>query len=80
MEFYAHSIKGQTKEQWQKLKDHLTAVADMSRAFAERFNAGELGYIAGILHDAGKYSSEFQARLDGKDGRVDHSMAGAKNG
>jgi hypothetical protein len=46
MDFYAHSIKGQTKEQWQKLKDHLTAVADMSRAFAGLFNAGEPGYMA----------------------------------
>lgn len=77
MDFYAHT-QGKDKNDWQILKDHLTAVADMSRTFAERFNAGELGYIAGILHDVGKYSAEFQAKLDGKKQRVDHSTAGAK--
>jgi CRISPR-associated endonuclease/helicase Cas3 len=77
MDFYAHT-KGEDKRNWQKLKDHLTAVADMSRAFAGRFGAGELGYMAGILHDTGKYSAEFQARLDGKNSKVDHSTAGAK--
>ncbi|MBN2754464.1 MAG: CRISPR-associated helicase Cas3' [Candidatus Goldbacteria bacterium] len=78
MEYYAHSVQGQSKEKWQLLKDHLTAVADMSRTFAQKFGAGELGYMAGILHDVGKYSAEFQGKLDGKNQRVDHSTAGAK--
>ena len=30
------------------------------------------------MHDLGKYSREFQARLSGEVGRVDHSTAGAK--
>jgi CRISPR-associated endonuclease Cas3-HD len=77
MDFYAHT-NGANKKDWQKLKDHLTAVADMSCAFAERCGAGQLGYMAGILHDVGKYSAEFQAKLDGKKQRVDHSTAGAK--
>jgi CRISPR-associated endonuclease/helicase Cas3 len=77
MEYYAHT-QGKNKREWQYLKDHLTAVAEMARAFAERFGAEEMGHMAGILHDAGKYSAEFQARLDGKNGRVDHSTAGAK--
>jgi CRISPR-associated endonuclease/helicase Cas3 len=34
--------------------------------------------MAGILHDAGKYSGEFQKKLGGKKQRVDHSTAGAK--
>ena len=72
MIYYAHT-QGKDKKDWQKLKDHLTAVADMARAFAERFGAGELGYMTGILHDVGKYSAEFQAKLDGKKQRVDHS-------
>lgn len=50
MKFYAHT-KGNDKKDWQKLKDHLTAVADMSRVFAERFGAGELGYMAGTLQN-----------------------------
>lgn len=77
MEFFAHT-NGENKRDWQLLRMHLTAVADMSRAFAERFGAGELGYLAGILHDVGKYSAEFQAKLEGKKQRVDHSTAGAK--
>ena len=31
MDFYAHT-QGKDKKDWQKLKDHLTAVADMARA------------------------------------------------
>ncbi len=77
MEFYAHT-QGKDKRDWQKLKDHLATVADMASAFAKQFGAGELGYLAGILHDVGKYSMEFQAKLDGKNQRVDHSTAGAK--
>jgi len=76
--YYAHSVEGKGKEEWQGLKNHLSAVAEMSRDFSARFKAGELGYAAGILHDVGKYSVEFQAKLDGKNIRVDHSTAGAK--
>ena len=52
-------------------------VADLARARAAKFGAGEWGYVAGLLHDLGKYSAEFQARLEGRSGRVDHSTAGA---
>ena len=34
-------------------------------------------YFAGLFHDLGKYSDEFQQRLSGKPLRVDHSTAGA---
>jgi len=50
MKFYAHT-KGNDKKNWQTIKDHLTAVADMSRVFAERFGAGDLGYMAGTLQN-----------------------------
>lgn len=36
-----------------------------------------MAYIAGILHDIGKYSDKFQKRLEGSLIRVDHSTAGA---
>jgi CRISPR-associated endonuclease Cas3-HD len=39
---------------------------------------GEWAYLAGLLHDVGKYSKEFQEKLEGKKRRVDHSTAGAK--
>ena len=65
MKYYAHK-QGEDKKDWQLLKDHLTAVAKMSRVFAERYGTGEMGYMAGILHDVGKYSKEFQEKLEGK--------------
>lgn len=78
MEYYAHSVKGEGKEKWQKLKDHLCSVSKVAGKFADKFGAGDLGRLAGLLHDIGKYSDEFQKKLDGKSIRVDHSTAGAK--
>jgi CRISPR-associated endonuclease/helicase Cas3 len=37
-----------------------------------------LAYLAGLLHDLGKYTPEFQARLEGSPKKVDHATAGAK--
>ncbi|PWI57573.1 CRISPR-associated helicase Cas3' [Sulfoacidibacillus thermotolerans] len=75
MDFYAH-----TREdgQFQTLKDHLEGVADRTMRYAHVFGAGYLGYLAGILHDIGKYSFEFQERIRGTPIRVDHSTAGAQ--
>lgn len=75
--YYAHS-NGDDKSAWQPLRDHLDSVARLSEGFAARLGAGRLGYAAGMLHDLGKYSDEFQRRLEGAPGRVDHSTAGAK--
>lgn len=75
--FYAHTTKNPDKSDWQPLKDHLTNVAEISQQFANDFNAGELAYASGLLHDLGKYSPEFQRRLEGANIHVDHSTAGA---
>ncbi|MFS0554841.1 CRISPR-associated helicase Cas3' [Brevibacillus sp. 179-C9.3 HS] len=75
MNYYAHSRDDQ---QFQLLKVHLEGVAEQSMHAAEVFGAGYLGYLVGILHDIGKYSSEFQKRIRGANIRVDHSTAGAK--
>jgi CRISPR-associated endonuclease/helicase Cas3/CRISPR-associated endonuclease Cas3-HD len=75
--YYAHSTDRQDKYDWQFLKDHLENVADIASGFSREFNAKEFGYSAGLLHDIGKYSPEFQRRLDGAKIRVDHSTAGA---
>ena len=61
----------------------------MARLFAEAFGARDWGCLAGLWHDIGKYSAEFQdmlraaedndAHIETKPGRVDHSTAGAQH-
>ncbi len=46
------------------------------RPLAAPFGAEELGRLAGLSHDLGKYSMEFQRRLAGGP-KVDHATAGA---
>lgn len=76
--YYAHSTDDPDKHDWQLLQDHLQNVADIASEFADDFHAGDLAYAGGLLHDIGKYSPEFQRRLEGADIRVDHSTAGAR--
>jgi CRISPR-associated endonuclease/helicase Cas3 len=75
--YFAHSTSRPDRADWQPLRVHLQNVADLAREHATKFGAGEWGRVAGLLHDLGKYSNEFQARLEGRSGRVDHSTAGA---
>ncbi|MHB8779214.1 MAG: CRISPR-associated helicase Cas3' [Anaerolineales bacterium] len=76
-QFFAHRREGEDRENWQPLIDHLQKTANIAREFGKDANVAELAYIAGLIHDVGKYSSEFQKRLEGGS-RVDHSTAGAK--
>jgi CRISPR-associated endonuclease/helicase Cas3 len=48
---------------WDRLVDHLTRVAELAAAFANRFGKCELGYLIGCCHDLGKANPEFQAYL-----------------
>jgi CRISPR-associated endonuclease/helicase Cas3 len=77
MSFFAHT-KGLNESDWQTVKDHLTNTADLAATFGQDANIGELAWLCGYLHDLGKYSSEFQARLKGSSGKVDHATAGAQ--
>ncbi|SET03583.1 CRISPR-associated helicase/endonuclease Cas3 [Anaerobranca gottschalkii] len=76
--FYAHSRKDQPKENWQLLKDHLENTANISSELASKFGARDLGFLVGLLHDIGKYTKEFQSRLQGSKISVDHSTAALK--
>ena len=73
---------------WQEhfLDEHLRGVASLASGFAKQFNSEEWAYLAGLWHDLGKHSAEFQQYIksvSGYDahieapGRVDHSTAGA---
>ena len=71
------------------LTDHLLGVAELTGQFSRSFHNQDWGYLAGLLHDLGKFSPEFQryiktasgydpdAHLEGAPGKVDHSTAGA---
>ncbi len=75
--FYAHS-NGSDKQDWQPLREHLKNTSQIAEILSARTNLTEFAKLATCLHDAGKYSLEFQERLSGKRGPVDHSTAGAQ--
>lgn len=72
------------------LEDHLRGVAQLAEQFALDFGSADWAYVAGLWHDLGKYSKEFQRRikslsgydpdahLEGPVGRVDHPAVGAQ--
>lgn len=76
--YYAHSKPDVDKSHYQPLINHLQNVANLAARFASDFNAGDLAYTGGLLHDIGKYSKDFQRRLNGERLHVDHSTAGAR--
>ncbi|MDH4120518.1 MAG: CRISPR-associated helicase Cas3' [Deltaproteobacteria bacterium] len=47
----------------QKLKDHLFEVGQFARSYAEKIGLASLGELLGLLHDLGKFSTEFQDYL-----------------
>ncbi|MBF0305452.1 MAG: CRISPR-associated endonuclease Cas3'' [Alphaproteobacteria bacterium] len=74
-EYFAHSFDDPARE-WERLVDHLHQVSAKAADFAGHLGAEEWGRAAGWLHDLGKASDAFQARLRGGP-LCDHSTAGA---
>ncbi|MFQ3611235.1 MAG: CRISPR-associated helicase Cas3' [Fimbriimonadales bacterium] len=58
---YAHTPNSQGK--WHDLRAHLESVAAQAERFAQKFNAGSLGYYLGLWHDLGKVNPQFQQYL-----------------
>lgn len=59
------------------VKEHLGAVAKLAKQYGEAFGRGEEAWMAGLLHDFGKYSDAFAEVLQGTRMMVDHAMCGA---
>ena len=74
MEYFAHTNDNGCR---QPLKEHLEGVAGYARDFSVP-GLKDCAYLAGLTHDLGKYSREFQARLSGSCIAVDHSTYGAQ--
>ncbi len=77
MTFFAHSGSSRDQSDWQPLRDHLLAVAELAATMAAPLGLEKAASLAGLFHDLGKYTAGFQRRLTGADIRVDHSTAGA---
>ncbi|MBF0210726.1 MAG: CRISPR-associated helicase Cas3' [Desulfamplus sp.] len=88
-QFYAHSKEKLNKDKWQTIETHLQQVAKLASRFANDFGNGDWAYLAGYLHDLGKYNPAFQSYIsqnyDWEESaqtvknyrKVDHSTAGA---
>ncbi|MBI5766843.1 MAG: CRISPR-associated endonuclease Cas3'' [Verrucomicrobia bacterium] len=105
MIYYAHTAsrpdgsQDSNHDHWQLLASadpanpgHLEAVAKLAAEFAGAFGAADWARLAGLWHDLGKYSVEFQSYLCAAGGaeahleerpeisaKVDHSTAGAQH-
>lgn len=87
--YYAHTLEDKAAKDWQLLEDHLQAVAALAKHFAEDFGGEDWAYLAGLWHDLGKYSAEFQKRIgalgdpeasaESRGTKPDHSTAGSKH-
>lgn len=83
---YAHSKPGVPRDEWQDLSVHLRNVAELAAGMMPPKSA-VWGRLAGMWHDLGKYSNEFQRRIgaeplasaETQPLQVDHSSAGAQH-
>lgn len=65
--YYAHSTRDQDRSHWQPLSHHSLNVANLADQFGQWIGIARGARLAGLLHDLGKYTPEFQARADFKD-------------
>ncbi len=89
MQYYAHTSPYNNENgPWHKLYDHLDSVARMANQFAQDAlpdcpDFADKAFLAGLLHDLGKYRQEFQEYLHGKrisSPETHHSIYGASAG
>ena len=91
MEYLAHvSASHDGNFRKHRLEGHLCCVGELASEYGKTFGSQDWSYLAGLWHDLGKYSAEFQnyiksasgyepeAHIETAKGRVDHSTAGAQ--
>ena len=76
MKYWAHS------DPWQPLNEHLRQVGAIAEALAKATKPSASGFhstakAVGLLHDIGKYTLEFQRKIQGADLQAPHSAYGA---
>ena len=80
MNFIAHIRKTDNAEQ--TVTVHCRNTAELAADYAAPFDLKETAKVAGILHDIGKCTADFNAYIHGDSafsrGSLDHSFAGAK--
>jgi hypothetical protein len=76
--YYAHSTQTTDKSDWQSLRGHLIGAGKLAARYSSDFGGDRIAEVAGLLHDLGKYTREFQLRLQGKFPRMDHATWGAR--
>ncbi|MCB1899320.1 MAG: CRISPR-associated helicase Cas3' [Rhodocyclaceae bacterium] len=77
MTFFAHSTERRDRADWQPLAEHLRSVGEIAARHGAMFGGATLAETAGLLHDLGKYTDDFQRRISGEAVRVDHATRGA---
>jgi CRISPR-associated endonuclease/helicase Cas3 len=75
MEFFAHSENARGERD--KLTDHLLRAAELARSFAPSKELEHLFYLAGLVHDVGKFQLGFQQYLEFGHPRTPHAGIGA---
>lgn len=79
------AIAADRERRVQSCEEHSRAVAEQARAALKECGLGEAGYLAGLLHDCGKCTDEFDSYLERavrgekvRRGSVIHSFAGVR--
>ena len=81
-EFFAHiRVDDDGKKTYQTVLEHCRNTAKYTAGVLECVSLDKAGYLAGLLHDAGKYKKEFQEYIIGKKGArgfINHTFSGCR--
>lgn len=78
MRFIARTDGLTDQGEYESCAQHLMMTGVLTGAFCKSFGLLHSGLVAGLCHDLGKYSPQFQDMIRGKNSRVDHSTIGAQ--